>query len=801
MESIIESNIELEVANSLFNEDIKAFTPANADRIVLKLGNPSNILLSVDIEDKPLKLYGSKLMSKINKHGFSAADLVDLPKAVANPIAIFKGSVPDSFSILTELKIGSNNVLVSLGVGRGQDIDFNIISSTYGKSNSGVVHWINNDDLRYTNKQKTLNYLNTSDLISDALTNSEFDSAKLQKKIEMAKKKVENFVNPKLLDKKNQKNTNTMETKNTQTTEQKLAKNLAPEQFEEFKEILMSSEYMARFGYDNDILGWNIAMDAINEATTPQEVSDNLNKALGYDEEDFIDAEDLQKYIAQTKENVDQSPSLEEMIGNYFYGNDNSNNIVMELGLDLDSAAAEEVHIRLESYKEDYDQTVTMADYEKKRAEQNQMIDSASKTIRSIAAQENLNVSNAIDEALTEKNNTNLKNLNTMETKKTTEEIQPPTTAVETAAEQTPVEEQAPEQKKEKKNTVGAGAGTTIQKADDVSESFVQNFWVNFMANLKAKRKSQSDEFKTKVNPMDVDWGKLKKQGVKIKDLSNKDLENLVDGKKTGLVDVYKFVNGERQQAKAKISIGYNPKTEAWDKIQLNYHNMELKIDKYFSHTFTEEDKKNLLETGNLGRKIDIVFKEGQEPQPRFISVDFDTNEVVSKPANAVKLTDKFMGKDLTLPENQQLKADLQDGKRVFVKDLQYGEHKVDSEVQYNAAKGQFDFALTEESQKKISLDRITKEMTMFNVAGDTTYRYRNAEFSENEVIKLSQGEMLHKPDFKKKDGTAYAAFVKYDFDKGALQQISKHSMESSKTQNQAQQEVQQPQKSKGVGR
>jgi len=86
-------------------------------------------------------------------------------------------------------------------------------------------------------------------------------------------------------------------------------------QLEEFKEILISSDYIARFGYDNDQIGFAEALDAVNQATSPQEVSDNLNKAFGYGEEhqgNFVDAEDLQKYIAQAKENVETKKQVAE---------------------------------------------------------------------------------------------------------------------------------------------------------------------------------------------------------------------------------------------------------------------------------------------------------------------------------------------------------------------------------------------------------------------------------------------------------------------------------------------------------
>ncbi|MDR3141847.1 MAG: hypothetical protein LBU37_09010, partial [Tannerellaceae bacterium] len=125
----------------------------------------------------------------MKKHGFKASDIKNLPKALSDPVAVFKGSVPGSFAILTELSINGNNVLVSLGIGKGTDVDFNIISSAYGKSNEGIVSWINNGKLLSANKEEALDYLRISAPIAEAQNNSELNSVT---------KIVQDFENPKL---------------------------------------------------------------------------------------------------------------------------------------------------------------------------------------------------------------------------------------------------------------------------------------------------------------------------------------------------------------------------------------------------------------------------------------------------------------------------------------------------------------------------------------------------------------------------------------------------------------------------
>lgn len=167
----------LQEVNKRFNEELSGLTEENAHSKILYLGNPGKILLAAGISDKPIKLYGNKLLKKMHKHDFTIAAVKNLPIEINNPIAVFKGSVENSFAILSELKINGNNVLASLTIGKGNDIEFNIISSIYGKDSYSVVFWINRGKTLYVNKEKALNYLRISAPIAEAQDNQELDSA------------------------------------------------------------------------------------------------------------------------------------------------------------------------------------------------------------------------------------------------------------------------------------------------------------------------------------------------------------------------------------------------------------------------------------------------------------------------------------------------------------------------------------------------------------------------------------------------------------------------------------------------
>lgn len=169
---------DVEAVNVRFNEEIERLTEENAREVQLDCGMPSDVLLSCGVEVKPIRLYGAKLLSKAKKHGYQAKDIKDLPKTLQHPIAVFTGSHDGSFAILTDLQIGGNNVLASLTVGKGgHDVDFNIISSVYGKEGDNVIRWINNGKMLYVDKEKALGYISVSAPIAEAQSNQELDSA------------------------------------------------------------------------------------------------------------------------------------------------------------------------------------------------------------------------------------------------------------------------------------------------------------------------------------------------------------------------------------------------------------------------------------------------------------------------------------------------------------------------------------------------------------------------------------------------------------------------------------------------
>ena len=143
-----------------FNNQLDKLNEKNMDSIIMSLGNPSQILLDAGVEDKPMKLYGNKIIAKQKKHGFKLEELKNLPSSVADPIAVFNNHQKEGDrSILTELRTKDGNFLVSVDLGKKGDVDFNIISSVFGKEDWKIGEWFKKGFATYINEEKVKDFL------------------------------------------------------------------------------------------------------------------------------------------------------------------------------------------------------------------------------------------------------------------------------------------------------------------------------------------------------------------------------------------------------------------------------------------------------------------------------------------------------------------------------------------------------------------------------------------------------------------------------------------------------------------
>ncbi len=185
----------------------------------------------------------------------------------------------------------------------------------------------------------------------------------------------------------------------------------------------------------------------------------------------------------------------------------------------------------------------------------------------------------------------------------------------------------------------------------------------------------------------DVDWKELERFGVKKENLSEKDMKALMNYGKTNLVTVNPTFGGDSYELQARLSF---QKTEDGKmKLAPHFVHHEPRLDiPYNGYTFTDEDKKNLKQTGNLGRLVDVADTKTGEMRPSYISIDRLTNEIVDIPASKVRIPDRIGLTELLKPEQDILRAGLALPKEVTLKNGR----KFEAVLQVSAEKRDVEF-------------------------------------------------------------------------------------------------------------
>ena len=185
----------------------------------------------------------------------------------------------------------------------------------------------------------------------------------------------------------------------------------------------------------------------------------------------------------------------------------------------------------------------------------------------------------------------------------------------------------------------------------------------------------------------DVDWKELERFGVKKENLSEKDMKALMNYGKTNLVTVNPTFGGDSYELQARLSF---QKTEDGKmKLAPHFVRHEPRLDiPYNGYTFTDEDKKNLKQTGNLGRLVDVADTKTGEMRPSYISIDRLTNEIVDIPASKIRIPDRIGLTELLKPEQDILRAGLALPKEVTLKNGR----KFEAVLQVSAEKRDVEF-------------------------------------------------------------------------------------------------------------
>ena len=277
------------------------------------------------------------------------------------------------------------------------------------------------------------------------------------------------------------------------------------------------------------------------------------------------------------------------------------------------------------------------------------------------------------------------------------------------------------------------------------------------------------------------------KYGIDFNSMNEKDMKALLNYGKTGLVIVKPTFGGEQIEIQARLSF----RKDDNDQLQLVPHFVrnEPKLDvAYKGYTFTPEDKKNLLQNGNLGKVVDFPDKNTGELRPHFISIDRLTNEIVDIPTNKVRIPDTIGKTPITKDDKRVLYSGIPLRKEI---ELANG-RKFTPLLQVNVEQRGVEFVpgstRQAQGQKQNGDKKQTADQQEQKAEGDAggqkkqqdpnhwlnedgTIRrlntYFKKELTEQQKDDYVAGKTIEIKEVPNKNGSGtYTAYVKFDFDK-----------------------------------
>ncbi len=244
-----------------------------------------------------------------------------------------------------------------------------------------------------------------------------------------------------------------------------------------------------------------------------------------------------------------------------------------------------------------------------------------------------------------------------------------------------------------------------------------------------------------RYNESMINWDQLKNFGLSREYLQERGLlDSMLKGYKTNqLVPINLNFGSAVLRTDARLSLQQSNTGE----VVLAIHGIRKQPElerPYFGHIFSEEDKKNLLETGNMGRVVELKGRNG-EYIPSFISLDKKTNEVVAMRAENVYIPNEIKGVQLT----DQEKNDLREGKKVYIEGMTAKSgNEFNAHIQVSAERRGIDFIFEN--------DRIFNRTALGGV-----------ELTKQQIEDLNAGKAIFVEDMQRKDGELFSSYVKLD--------------------------------------
>lgn len=278
--------------------------------------------------------------------------------------------------------------------------------------------------------------------------------------------------------------------------------------------------------------------------------------------------------------------------------------------------------------------------------------------------------------------------------------------------------------------------------------------------NTMAKQEAQQEN-NNRYSLEKVDWNSLSNLGWTREEFEKTNLlDSLLRGYKTNdLLPITMKVGGQEISTEAKLYLEPGENGNLEFKMLCKKNNLNLD-QKFHGHEFTEDDKTNLLERGNMGRAVNLTTDDKKQV-PHIITLDKETKQLVSFPVSKIEIDDVIKGVKLTAEQ----KSDLKEGKPLYLEGmLSKKDTLFNGEIQFNAFKGHLEFFFDRNNSNKQS-----NEISNETAVKEIPKKFRRKEFTYDQYNRISKGETVYISDFKDGAGKEYPGYVTLNAKTGDL--------------------------------
>lgn len=305
---------------------------------------------------------------------------------------------------------------------------------------------------------------------------------------------------------------------------------------------------------------------------------------------------------------------------------------------------------------------------------------------------------------------------------------------------------------------VAADFQQTVQNPTPEGEARMKQYEVQPPGQAQVQEQQEQSNPQYKYKAEDIDWDTLASLGVQRKQIEdNGMLDQMLRGFQTDRTVRVHFNLGTLSHSNdSQLSL----KPNADGRLSVVSHGIldpEKMQKQFFGYDITDNDKKTLLQTGNMGHPATVTNRAG-EPVEALVSRNLKTNELVAFPVERVNIPEEKNGHRFTADEAARLKRGETVVCRFLAKSKDGDTPKTyQAPVQFNAAKMQVEFLFGERGRQAMDTYKAGLKQAANQEVPKT---FRKQELTEKSRLELEAGGTVKVSGLVDKKGRPYHGYI-----------------------------------------